>query len=66
MGALGASAAIVGITVGTSKFLGYALLSFSRCLVHRTGQYWAIILVGYAINLIAVRQWRSPLAQPHQ
>ncbi len=54
MGALGASAAIISITAGLGEFLGYALRSVSGYFADKTGKYWTITFVGYAINLIAV------------
>src|SRR5437879_4217155 len=54
MASLGASAAVVSITAGLGEFLGYALRSVFGYAADRTGKYWAITFVGYAINLIAV------------
>src|SRR5437763_11989915 len=53
MASLGASAAVVSITAGVGEFLGYALRSVFGYAADRTGKYWAITFVGYAINLIA-------------
>ena len=54
MGTLGASAAIISMTAGLGEFLGYALRSVSGAIADRTGKYWLITFVGYAINLLAV------------
>lgn len=54
MASLGASAAIVSITAGLGEFLGYGLRLGSGYVADRTGRYWPITFVGYAINLIAV------------
>src|SRR6266702_7121908 len=54
MASLGASAAIISITAGIGEFLGYALRSVSGYFADKTGKYWTITFVGYAINLIAV------------
>jgi MFS family permease len=54
MAALGASAAIVSITAGIGEFLGYALRPFAGYVADRTGRYWLITFIGYAINLVAV------------
>ena len=51
---LGASAAIVSITAGAGEFLGYALRPFAGYVADKSGRYWLITFVGYAINLIAV------------
>jgi len=54
MASLGASAAVVSITAGIGEFLGYALRSVSGYIADRTGRYWLVTFVGYAINLLAV------------
>ncbi len=54
MASLGASAAIVSITAGVGEFLGYTLRSAAGYVADRTGRYWTMTFVGYAINLIAV------------
>jgi MFS family permease len=51
---LGASAAIVSITAGAGEFLGYALRPFAGYVADKSGRYWLITFIGYAINLIAV------------
>jgi predicted MFS family arabinose efflux permease len=54
LGALGASAAIVGIVAGGGELVGYALRLVSGLFADRTHRYWATTLVGYAINLFSV------------
>src|SRR3954464_6806186 len=54
MATLGASAAAVSITAGVGEFLGYALRSLSGYVADRSGRYWLVTFVGYAINLFAV------------
>ena len=51
---LGASATLVGFVSGFGEFLGYGLRLVSGVLSDRTQKYWAITIVGYAINLVAV------------
>lgn len=51
---LGASAAIVGVVAGLGEFLGYALRIITGYISDRTGRYWLMTLVGYALNLLAV------------
>jgi MFS family permease len=51
---LGSSAAVLGIAVGAGEFLGYALRLVSGYAADRTGAYWRITLLGYAINLLAM------------
>jgi MFS family permease len=54
MATLGASALVVSITAGTGEFLGYALRPFAGYVADKTGRYWLVTFIGYAINLIAV------------
>jgi MFS family permease len=51
---LGASATVVGIVAGIGELLGYGLRLLSGYLSDRTGRYWAITIVGYAVNVLAV------------
>lgn len=51
---LGASATIVGITAGLGELLGYALRIVSGYISDRTARYWAVTIVGYTVNLVAV------------
>ncbi|MGH8112018.1 MAG: MFS transporter [Rhodanobacteraceae bacterium] len=54
LGSLGATGAIVGLVAGAGELLGYVLRLFTGALADRTKRYWAITIVGYAINLLAV------------
>ncbi len=51
---LGASATVVGLVAGFGELIGYGLRLVSGYLSDRTGRYWAITLVGYAVNMLAV------------
>jgi MFS family permease len=51
---LGASAAAVGFVAGFGELVGYALRLASGFLADRTGRYWAMTLIGYAVNLVSV------------
>jgi MFS family permease len=51
---LGASATVVGITAGFGELVGYAIRLFSGYVGDRTGRYWAVTIVGYVVNLLAV------------
>ncbi len=51
---LGASATIVGITSGLGEFIGYTLRLFSGYIADKTGRYWLITILGYAVNLLAI------------
>lgn len=52
--ALGASGLIVGLVAGFGELIGYALRLASGYVADRTTRYWAMTLVGYAINMLAV------------
>ncbi len=51
---LGASATIVGVTAGLGELLGYALRIVSGYISDRTARYWAVTIVGYTVNMVAV------------
>lgn len=51
---LGASATLVGFIAGLGEFIGYTLRLLSGWLADKTGRYWSITFVGYAINLLSV------------
>jgi len=51
---LGASAWQVGLIAGIGEMLAASLRFFSGRLADRTRSYWAITIVGYGVNLIAV------------
>jgi MFS family permease len=54
LGTLGATGAIVAVVAGGGELLGYVLRLGTGVLADRTRRYWAITIVGYAINLLAV------------
>lgn len=51
---LGASATVVGAVAGFGELLGYALRFLSGRIADRTGRYWAVAVLGYCLNLLAV------------
>ena len=51
---LGVSAALVGFISGFGEMLGASLRYFSGRFADRTRAYWPIVIVGYAMNLIAI------------
>ncbi|KTD57032.1 major facilitator superfamily transporter [Legionella santicrucis] len=51
---LGANAALVGFVSGFGELAGYVLRMVSGYLADRTGKYWAITIIGYVCNLLAV------------
>ncbi|MDX8500912.1 MFS transporter [Mesorhizobium sp. VK4C] len=54
LGTLGANAAAVSIIAGAGEFLGYSMRSVAGYIADKTGRYWLITFIGYAINLLAV------------
>ena len=54
LGTLGATGAMVGLIAGGGELLGYVLRLFTGALADKTGRYWAITILGYTINLLAV------------
>ena len=54
MATLGAGAAVVSISAGAAEFLGYALRPVAGYIADKSGRYWLVTLIGYAINLAAV------------
>src|SRR6266571_2834016 len=54
LGMLGASAAAISIVAGIGEFLGYSLRAVSGYIADRTGRYWLVTIIGYAINAFAV------------
>jgi len=51
---LGASATVVGFVAGFGEMVGYGLRLVSGYISDRTQRYWAITLIGYGVNLLAV------------
>lgn len=54
LGMLGAGAAAISIIAGVGEFLGYALRSLAGYVADKSGRYWTVTFIGYAINLLAV------------
>ncbi len=54
LGSLGASAAVVGFAAGLGELVGYGIRLVSGYLSDRTGRYWALTILGYCVNLLAV------------
>jgi MFS family permease len=51
---LGASGFVVGIVAGLGELIGYGFRLVSGYLSDRSGKYWLITFIGYALNLLAV------------
>jgi predicted MFS family arabinose efflux permease len=54
LGRLGAAAWVVGFTAGFGELIGYGLRSVAGVIADRTGRYWLVTILGYAINMMAV------------
>ena len=51
---LGASGTVVGIVAGFGELIGYGFRLVSGYVSDKTGKYWLITFIGYALNLIAI------------
>lgn len=51
---LGATGTIVGIVAGLGELIGYGFRLVSGYLSDKSGKYWLITFVGYALNLLVV------------
>ncbi len=51
---LGAGAAATGIVAGLGELAGYGLRVLFGYLSDRTGRYWTLTILGYAVNLLAI------------
>lgn len=51
---LGASGFVVGVVAGFGELVGYGCRLISGYVSDRTGKYWLITFIGYALNLLAV------------
>jgi MFS family permease len=51
---LGAGATAVGIVAGLGELIGYGFRLVSGYIADRTGRYWGVTILGYAVNLLAV------------
>ncbi|RUL82536.1 MFS transporter [Tautonia sociabilis] len=54
LGTLGAAAVAISIIGGLSEFLGYTVRSVAGYLADKTGRYWLVTFIGYALNLFLV------------
>lgn len=65
---LGASGTVVGFVAGFGELVGYGLRLLSGYWADKTRQYWAVTILGYCINLLAVPalalagQWEAAAA----
>src|ERR1700759_2554968 len=54
LGSLGASALAVGVITGAGEATALGLRLFSGTLADRSGRYWALTIVGYAMTAVCV------------
>ncbi len=54
LGLIGASALLVSFAAGLGEFIGQALRLFTGWIADKTKKYWTMMIVGYAINLLAI------------
>lgn len=54
LGLLGASAATIGFVSGLGEFIGYAFRLITGIISDKTKKYWAMMIIGYGLNLIAI------------
>lgn len=50
----GASAATIGFVSGIGELCGYSLRLLSGFLADRTKKYWALVIAGYALQVLAI------------
>lgn len=51
---IGVSAFLVAFTAGLGEFIGQALRIFTGWIADKTKKYWVMMILGYAINLLAI------------
>ena len=54
LGSLGASALVVGLITGAGEAMALVLRLFSGPLADRSGRYWSLTIVGYAMTAVCV------------
>lgn len=54
LGLIGASALVISFTAGLGEFIGQALRLITGWIADKTKKYWTMMIVGYAINLLAI------------
>src|SRR5216684_3332666 len=54
LGMLGVTATTIGIVSGFGELMGYGARLVSGYVGDRSGNYWAVTIVGYVLNLFAV------------
>lgn len=54
LGLIGASALVISFAAGLGEFIGQALRLVTGWVADKTKAYWTMMIVGYAINLLAI------------
>jgi MFS family permease len=54
LGLIGASAFVIAFAAGLGEFIGQALRLVTGWIADKTKKYWTMMIVGYAINLLAI------------
>lgn len=54
LGIIGASALVISFAAGLGEFIGQALRLVTGWIADKTKKYWTMMIVGYAINLLAI------------
>ncbi len=54
LGLLGTSAFLIALISGLGEFIGQALRVVTGFIADKTRKYWTMMIVGYAINLLAI------------
>ncbi len=54
LAALGASAVFVSLIIGFGELVAYTPRLASGYFIDKTGRYWSIMIIGYAINFVAI------------
>ena len=54
LSAIGASVFLVSFTAGLGEFIGQALRIVTGIIADKTKKYWFMMIIGYAINLLAI------------
>ena len=54
LGLTGASASTIGFVSGLGELCGYSLRLISGPLADRSGRYWTLVIIGYALQVLSI------------
>ncbi|MDD4184003.1 MAG: MFS transporter, partial [Candidatus Izemoplasmatales bacterium] len=54
LGLIGVSALVISFTSGLGEFIGQALRLVTGVIADKTKKYWAMMFIGYALNLLVI------------